>query len=213
MFTTILVFGASNSYGAWDKEGGWVSRLRKFLETEKRKNYDDFHFVYNLGISGNTTKNLIERFEFETRQRLESDTDKIIFIFDIGKNDAAFVKSQNSNWVSLDDFKKNIIDLIGLSRKFSKNIIFLGLISEIDEQNVNPWQDDLDYYVKDLREYNKELKEICEKESVIFIDVLGELIKESSENFLDEDGLHLNSQGHQKIFEIVKESIVENKII
>ncbi len=66
----ILVFGDSISYGAWDIEGGWVSRLRKFLD---KKNLSEENFdckVYNLGISGDNSSGVLNRFEFETRQRI-----------------------------------------------------------------------------------------------------------------------------------------------
>ena len=28
----ILIFGDSICYGKWDKEGGWVTRLRKYID-------------------------------------------------------------------------------------------------------------------------------------------------------------------------------------
>ena len=74
----ILVFGDSITYGAWDKDGGWVQRLRKFLD----ENYEDF-FVCNLGVSGNNSDDLLKRFEFETEQRIKEEK-KTIFIFAIG---------------------------------------------------------------------------------------------------------------------------------
>ena len=67
----ILIFGDSIIYGAWDREGGWAARLRKFLD-EKTLTEEDFYcLVYNLGISGDTTEDLLERFEFETEQRIK----------------------------------------------------------------------------------------------------------------------------------------------
>jgi len=73
--------GDSITFGFYDKEGGWIQRLRKFLDDKLlnelegldkkilRKLKNPYFFVYNLGISGNTTENLLERFEFERISR------------------------------------------------------------------------------------------------------------------------------------------------
>ena len=47
----ILVFGDSIAYGKWDEQGGWVQRLRKYID--KKYNLIDepkSWLVYNLGI-------------------------------------------------------------------------------------------------------------------------------------------------------------------
>lgn len=38
----IIVFGDSIAYGKWDHEGGWVCRLRKYVDN-----------MYNIGKNGN----------------------------------------------------------------------------------------------------------------------------------------------------------------
>jgi lysophospholipase L1-like esterase len=53
---TICVFGDSITWGAYDPErGGWVNRLRNDLEKKEIESY-------NLGISGDTTADLLKRF-------------------------------------------------------------------------------------------------------------------------------------------------------
>jgi len=93
--TRILVFGDSITYGNWDREGGWVQRLRKFLDKRNLTDPDFYCLIYNLGISGNDTENLLKRFEFETEQRLK-EGEETIFIFAIGINDTQFLHSENS---------------------------------------------------------------------------------------------------------------------
>jgi len=64
MSTRICVFGASIAWGAWDPDGGgWVTRLRRYFEIN---DYDIE--VYNLGVSGNTTKDLLKRFKTNVSQ-------------------------------------------------------------------------------------------------------------------------------------------------
>jgi lysophospholipase L1-like esterase len=49
---------------------------------------------------------------------------------------------------------------------------------------------------------------MCEKENLYFIDMFDLLKKNDLE-----DGLHPNAKGHEKIFEKVKDYLIENKII
>ena len=53
---------------------------------------------------------------------------------------------------------------------------------------------------------------LCEENKIYFVEVF-EKFKEINYQKLLDDGLHPNSEGHQKIFEIVKDFLIENKII
>ena len=59
----VFVFGDSLVYGNNDYEkGGWVNRLRLKLEgIDPNKN----SYVFNLGIPGNNTNDLVKRFDIE----------------------------------------------------------------------------------------------------------------------------------------------------
>ena len=96
MDQNICVFGDSVTWGAWDNKGGWVSRLRAFIESGNRD-----YFVYNLGVSGDTTKELLGRFDIEAKARSPN-----IIIFQIGDNDSIFVKSGDKNLVELEVLRK-----------------------------------------------------------------------------------------------------------
>ncbi|OGG42882.1 hypothetical protein A3G50_00630 [Candidatus Jorgensenbacteria bacterium RIFCSPLOWO2_12_FULL_42_11] len=208
----ILVFGDSIAYGAWDKEGGWVSRLRKFID-EKNLTDPDFEcLIYNLGVSGDTTEDLLERFEFELEQRLDEEMETIL-IFSIGVNDSQFVKSKYSIKIPQEKFRANLEELITAAKKYSSKIIFVGLWP-VNEEKTNPvsWDEDKFYKNDSIRNYSNVIKTICEKNQVHFIDLFGLLLKEDYKKLL-EDGLHPNSQGHQKFFEIIRDFLAENKIV
>ncbi|MBU4000173.1 SGNH/GDSL hydrolase family protein, partial [Patescibacteria group bacterium] len=84
----ILVFGDSIAYGAWDKEGGWVERLKVFTNRKAISSGLEFYCaVYNLAIDGDYTRTLLKRLESETKQRADVGQETI-FVFAIGKNDA-----------------------------------------------------------------------------------------------------------------------------
>ena len=65
--TTVLVYGDSTVQGFWDTEGGWVQRLRSYLDKKFLNNPDCYYPLFNLGVSGDTSKDLLERFQGETK--------------------------------------------------------------------------------------------------------------------------------------------------
>lgn len=215
----ILVFGDSIAYGAWDKEGGWVQRLRKFLDEKTLliPNFCniDFPQVHNLSVSsekGENSDNLLERFEFETNQRLEK-SKKHIFIFAIGKNDSAFNKIKNNFTIPLEKFRENLQKLVKLAKNYSPKIVFIG-IATVDELKINllSWDPGISYKNENIQKYNKIIKSVCKENEVYFVEIFEDWMKLDYKKLL-EDGLHPNSEGHKKIFEIVKGFLIENKII
>ncbi len=70
-----------------------------------------------------------------------------------------------------------------------------------------PWRD-IYYTNENIKNYKNTMKDICEKHNIPFLDIFGLLTNEDLE-----DGLHPNSAGHKKIFEVVKDFLVQNKII
>jgi lysophospholipase L1-like esterase len=156
------------------------------------------------------------RFEFETKQRLEEleKGEDLIIIISIGGNDSAYFKNKNSNWISPEKFKENIKKLIELARKFSSKIIFVGL-EPIDESKSDPlpWDDNISYKNEYIQNYNEIIKSICKNENIIFVEIFDEWVNQDYKKFLCDDGFHPNSEGHKKIFEKVKETLIKNKLI
>jgi len=206
------VFGDSITYGAWDKEGGWVSRLKKFLHEKTLSDPQHKYLVYNLGVSGHTAEDLLKRFEFETKQRIKEGEETIV-IFNIGINDSQFIHSKKDLRFHPEEFKSNLQKLVKLAKKFSSKIIFVGL-NPVDESKADPipWSPDKSYKNEYIRRFNEIIKSVCKENEVYFIEIFEELIKMSYLNLL-EDGLHLNSKGHEIVFEMVKESLIKNRII
>lgn len=208
----ILIFGASTTYGAWDREGGWASRLRKFIDEKNLSNPDFECLVYNLGISGDTTEDLLERFEFETEQRIDDDYETI-FIFAIGISDSQFVHGKNNLRTSQQKFRENIKKLISLAKKYSSKIIFVGP-SPADEAKTTPvsWNKDVSYKNEYIKEYGEIIKSVCAGNKIDFIEIFDEWMKMDYKKLL-EDGLHPNSEGHKIMFETIRDYLTKNKII
>ncbi|OGI12238.1 hypothetical protein A3K64_02835 [Candidatus Micrarchaeota archaeon RBG_16_36_9] len=209
--THFLIFGDSITYGSWDKIGGWVQRLRAFIEEK----YPEEHLIYNLGVSADTTDSLLERLEFEINnrgyERSKRRGSETIIIFQIGINDSAFM--ENSFWIKQERFEENIKSIIRKSKRFSKKIFFVEAIP-VDENKTQPipWDKRVTYKNKNIKEYNDVMKDVCKAENVSFIEIFDKFSKSDYKKLL-EDGVHPNSEGHEKIFETVKDYLIENKII
>lgn len=189
----ICIFGDSIVWGAADSEkGGWVERLK----IDFAEHYDAI--IYNLGISGETTEELLERVEDESRVREPN-----IMIFAIGINDSQFIPSTNSNRISVDNFKINLEKLYNIAKKFTSKIIFVGL-TLVDEVKTTPipWDTNKTYINENIKQFDQCIKVFCSEKNLKFIEMNNVL---KSEDLAD--GLHPNSRGHEKIFHKIKSSL------
>ncbi len=190
--------------------GGWTNRLRKYLDRDAIPG-KKFHLVYNLGISGHTTRDWLGHFEEEYVARTKDATehrDKTVVLFTLCGNDSAYLQSQKNNWVPIEEFECNIRKLLGFAKLRASRIFWVA------DHPINKkvkWTKNITYYDKTIAEYNKAAEIVCKEEKVPFIDVYMRL--KESKNFLCSDELHLNSKGHKIIFETVRDFLVKNRII
>lgn len=209
----ILVFGASTTYGAWDPEGGWVQRLRKFIDKKIiNSNLELYFMVYNLGISGDDTEGILERFEDETKRRISEDEETII-IFSAAINDSLFDNKSKKLNCPPDQYQKNIEKLIQLAEKYTDKIVFVGTLP-VDETKVDPipWLLTHSYKNEYIMEYNEITQSTCRLNNVGFIEIYSKNINKNYQKLLA-DGVHGNAKGYKIIYEEVKNYLLNNHII
>lgn len=159
--------------------------------------YDEFRVV-NSGISGNTTEDLINRIDRDLYNYNPSTV-----IIQIGTNDIrASIKDE--------DIIKNLKTIIKGIRKNRKNASILiesiyPINREMDEEywkDVNP-----DYNNKHITKLNKEIKELCKKEHIKYIDIYSKLLDDNKnlKEVYSKEGLHLTDLGYYKVTKIIKE--------
>jgi lysophospholipase L1-like esterase len=194
----ICAFGDSLVWGAWDQElGGWVNRLRLWFDS-----FDDsdesYHFVYNSGIAGDNTRNLLSRIESECAARSPD-----IIIIGIGSNDSA--NEDNEISVPLEEFGDNLQSIITSAKEFCDHVVFLSL-GPVNESQTSPveWDSSLSYSNKRIKEYGAALAEVCKSNNVPIIDIT-DVLKDSELP----DGLHFSPAGHEAIFQKVKTFLEE----
>lgn len=200
----ICIFGDSITWGAYDPiHGGWVNMLRNYFESADSPPYfreaGDVE-VYNCGISGDKTSDLLMRLEREAQARKPD-----IIALAIGINDSPTLLSTKKPQVTDEQFAKNIQQLHLLATKYTKYVIFIGL-TPIDDSKAKSWDDEKAYRQENAIYFDKIIHRYCTDSHVAYIPL--QQVVANEDLF---DGLHPNTNGHQKIYDVMK-PIIEKLI-
>jgi len=197
----VLVFGASITQGFWDTEGGWVQRLRNHYDSLQVKDFSqDQPTIFNLGVSGDSTEELLARFEHETRARVFRQ-DPLSFVFSIGNNNAR--EEDGQLYTTPEKYLVDIQQIVEQAREFSNKILFVGLPA-CDETRTVPvaWRD-INYRNNNLWAIEEATRKFCQKESIPHVPIFEKFVDRPE---LLADGLHPNNDGHQLIADLVRPS-------
>jgi lysophospholipase L1-like esterase len=199
--STICIFGDSITWGEGDPVGGgWAAHLKRNFEEEKYG-----ISVYNLGIDGDTSTGLVERFTNEAKVRQPD-----IIIFAIGINDSIYRGSENKTPITPESFETNLAQLVSEAKKITRTLVFIGL-TNVDEPKVQPfpWSTTGKCYSnRNILKYNNIIKSVCSNNNLHFIE-MADLLQISDLS----DGLHPNSEGHKKMFKEVKDYLLIKKVV
>lgn len=186
----ICVFGGSTTWGQDDTtHGGWVTLLQ--LDLAKNN-----HYLYNLGISGDTTNEMVSRTTSEIKCRKPK-----LVIFSIGLNDSALIAPELKPRVSKIEFENNISLLLQKAQQLNTQIIFIGPTTVTESKTTPiPWDTTKHYTNSSAINFDRYLEVFCTNNNVDFISLIS-ILKEAD---ISNDGLHPNTSGHHKIYETVK---------
>lgn len=203
----IYAFGDSITYGSWDTvNGGWCSLLRKHVDQKNAKDPNAYIRLYNLGIPGEATDTAVKRFLPELNARGRRD-EEYIFIIAFGANDACFIPSRQELNVTIDDFTKNIQQMVTYAKECSQKIILLNITPVIDELTINPVGKDRSRHNQRYQEYNEQLAQIAKDHNLVFIDMNSAFASRDYQKLLCADGLHPNDKGHQLMFDLISNEL------
>ena len=197
----LCVFGDSIAHGYSDSQGGWVARINTHFGQESIKNPDlDYPTVYNLGVDGNTTEDLLLRIESETASR-EWQDEEIFVIIAIGTDDCARRPTELS--VTENKSKKNLTTMVERMKDVTDGIILLG-VPACDEERTAPleWLNG-SYLNADLANMETTIVKVAEEQEVVHIPLFPYFIQGLEEVELLDDGLHPNDAGHALIASLV----------
>lgn len=131
-------------------------------------------------------------------------------IYNLGiGGDTTYINSPDNTTTGIKTFRKNLRLLTEETKLFTDKIIFIGLTT-VDETKTKPtsWNKFLFYDNENITIYNDAIKNFCLNKNIPFIKISALNNKD-----FEEDGLHPNSQGHEKIFNTVKDFLIKNKWI
>jgi lysophospholipase L1-like esterase len=176
---TLCVFGNSIVVGSDDREaGGWVARLRLDLNTRGKIG------VYNLGVDGDRTEQLLRRLAGEAAARGAS-----VIVISIGANDVGWHGTSGTD-IAL--FRERYDHILSEAEQFTRRILVLGLLN-VDEGN-----DSHGVRNEQVRAFNAIVEELAHEHRVEFFGLFGTL---APENFVD--GVHPNASGHAKLAPLI----------
>jgi lysophospholipase L1-like esterase len=206
----ILCFGDSITFGQ-DYNGGWCGYLKRWFETPEKDN-----LVYNLGICGDTTFDLIERFDIESNARIwfEDPTDKYTTLIAIGANDCKYKQgaSPENVMVSNDDFANNIDKLIAKASSFKQKVAFIGILPVDEAKRSVPSAHDTVFTNDRVTNFNNIIRDRCKNAGVSFLDMNKIMLRKDYKLLLD-DGLHPNLKGHRFVFSKVRTFLKKNDLL
>lgn len=157
--------------------------------------------VYNLGVDGETSEDVRNRFYSEAKSRGANKNS--IIVFAVGINDSNRMNSAHR--VDLAKYVRNMEGLIdGARQHFTKKILCVGL-APIDQSKSVPFilERTISFFSADQREYDLALETVCHRKGVRYVSLRTLML----ENHLSEDGVHPLSSGHAIIAESVLEAL------
>jgi len=191
----IGAWGDSITYGAGDTESlGWVGRLRRHVEKEHAT------AVYNFGVSGDTSVDLMKRFEIE----LESVEPQLVLVA-IGTNDSVFKSGDETNMrVPLALYRSNLEKIFAFAKAKVPHMYAVGL-TKVTESLVQPvpWSTSKKSYANRLIDaYDDVLRDTAALGGVGYIP-LRDLLTPTDLA----DGLHPNAAGYEKMYLKIYETL------
>lgn len=195
----VLIFGDSITQGFWDSEGGWASRIRKYYDRQTIDGSSSGQpTFFNLGVSGNSSDDVLARFENETKVRA---TEELSFVIAIGVNDAR--TKAGVNYSDTNRYGQNLSGILKLARQYSNKILFVGLTPCVEKRSNPVSWGDTGYTNGRIKEFDETLREFCNENQVPFVEVFEPFTAAEAGTELLPDSLHPNDEGHQLIADLV----------
>lgn len=206
----VVVLGDSVGAGCWDREGGWVDRVRSELYgrvvDDDAPSYESEAYaeVYNLSVSGETAVGTVDRFD-EVDPRL-SDWDTNVIVLAVGANDAYRVDGDfNTDPVRFQEVYGRLLEQ---ARAVADHVICVGL-PPVDEDRVDPvpWREELSYLEADRDRYASMIEDVAGEYGVPIVAPFEDVGESEKDNLLD-DGIHLSTEGHRRLAVAVLEALL-----
>ena len=202
----VFIFGASVTYGVGATALGWSDQLKQAVNglMYEPGGIGEVAEVYNLGIPGETTKQVAARMEQEIIPRSKSQ-DQLMIILSVGLNDAK-AQDRPDNFINTPEgYAADMGAALAAGADITPRVIGIGY-PPTDEAKVNPKQNPwgTSYFRNDrIKQFESIFGKACAEKKLQFIPVFE---KAQAVGWLENtavDGLHPNQAGHDWLFELV----------
>ncbi|HIH24447.1 TPA: hypothetical protein HA251_05415 [Candidatus Woesearchaeota archaeon] len=205
----ILCFGDSVTWGRGETPNiGWAGRLKKSVESS-----GEYRAVYNLGVCGDTSSDLLRRFkaECDARARAYRKEDQFLILIAVGLNDSRWRGGPQSKvvYATPKQFEANILKLIRLAKTYPAKVALVGL-TPIDESLTVPYEETV-FRNERIALFNDLLRKCSGREHVPFLDMFAKMSAAKYRSMID-DGLHPNERGYDFMYAQVMRFIKQNKL-
>ena len=162
------------------------------------KYFDNDNYI-NQGISGNSTRDVLDRLKSSI---YDYNPDRVVLL--IGTNDIV-------RGIKRDETIDNIKEIIKRIKKNNKKTKIL--VQSLSPVNTEIYGNSVENRTNDeIKRINKEIKIVCEELGIMYINTYDELTDKNG-NFKQEytvDGLHFSKSGYSKLTSIINR-VLENK--
>ncbi len=194
----IFAFGDSITYGVWGPDtSGWSGLLRRELDREQK------YYFYSLGIPGETSRGLRDRFAREVAARQRSDDDGYVFLIACGANDATWLNGEQRFKQTQDEYAANMTAVIDEAKRLGGEVLLLNITPVNEEFSREFKGKDKSCLNEYVVTYNRVLAQVAAETEVRLIDVNRAFQERNVPALLTQDGLHPNDEGHRVLFETV----------
>lgn len=168
--------------------------ITEFWRTADLKFFDQNLFI-NRGISGQTTSQILLRFQNDVVNLMPS---TVIIL--AGINDIA----QNNGPISLEKSLNNIVEMVKIAQKNKINVILCSLLPA----NRFSWRTDI-LPAKIVVQLNEIIKDYASRNNIIYADFYKEMVDENHglDKKFGTDGVHPNLNGYKTMEIIILKSI------
>jgi len=194
-YKRLVVIGDSGVYGWGDREGGgWCERLRC-----QWMSLPDAPVVYQLGIRGDGLESVAKRWqqEWQSRGELRRQVPDAVLLA-VGLNDTARIgRPDGRPQLTAEAFRFGLQQMLTEMKHLTK-VMVMGL-TPVDEA-VMPFAQCLWYSNQSGAVYEAQLEEACLEVDVPFLPLHNAMLNEPAWlSWIEPDGIHLNSEGHDWI--------------
>lgn len=195
---TIVFLGASTCFGIGDPiGGGFAGRFKTWYENAAEE--QEIYKVYNLGIPGDGINDMLDRIS-EVQKRKPG-----LVILHPGCNDIMREFGLQADFKTGYEIYSSSLDELLVEIQKLSNIIVISQLP-IDQLRTTPvyWAEHY-YQESDVIRLAKLTGSKCRELGISYIDLFSDWESKEYKLFLSEDGLHPNENGHEYIFQKIRD--------